>query len=510
MTRYDGGWPSYVPVAERRRKAEREMQKLRRKGQAVAPVTIEGRAIAATVWGKAWCDNLESYRDYETRLPRGRTYVRNGSVVDLQIGPREVKALVSGSSIYKVTISIASVPAAQWQSICADCAGRIDSLVELLQGRLSKGVMERMCRQGSGLFPKPSDIRFSCSCLDYASMCKHVAAALYGVGARLDRSPELLFRMRAVDENDLLADLSGAVPVAKPAWDRVLAAEDVSALFGLDMAGLGSLDAGTGGSLLHPPSARDVPATLSRQTQTLGRSSPMPSKKTSSTAALAPKAASARAARDPAGQKTKGGDASVNAEQIMPTEQTAIDAPSPGGTAASRHHSKGRHEAAQATPARIESSEQGATRAQELVLAQLESIRRGIGEVGQLRVDVQALTRRIEELAAAMAGQGQARGESVTPVMSDRDGEPKRASGKRRVTRASRPAEPGSILDASSSVEDGSSVVGPERDPGDAVPPGVAVQTPARLTFGDEAVLHALENLPKRVARPKAAGRSRK
>ena len=233
----DDGWPVYVPVAERRRKAEREAAKLRKKGHPLAPVRIEARAIATTPWGKAWCENLESYRDYESRLPRGRTYVRNGSVIDLQIGPSEVKALVSGSSIYKVAIGIAPMPPARWRSIRADCAGRIESLVELLQGRLSKGVMDRMCRQGTGLFPKPSEIRFSCSCLDHASMCKHVAAVLYGVGARLDKSPELLFRLRAVDAGDLVAGLDSATLASKPAGDRVLAAEDVSALFGLDLAG---------------------------------------------------------------------------------------------------------------------------------------------------------------------------------------------------------------------------------------------------------------------------------
>jgi uncharacterized Zn finger protein len=238
VSRGYGGWAPYVPVAKRRRKAEREMEKLRKKGHPVAPVKIAGRNIAATFWGKAWCDNLESYRDYESRLPRGRTYVRNGSVVDLQIAPREVKAMVSGSSIYKVTVSIGAVPKTQWQSICADCAGGIDSLVELLQGRLSKGVMERICRQEEGLFPKPSDIRFSCSCLDHASMCKHVAAVLYGIGARFDEAPELLFHLRAVNEGDLVAKIDAELPISKtaPAPDKLLEVDDVSAMFGLDMA----------------------------------------------------------------------------------------------------------------------------------------------------------------------------------------------------------------------------------------------------------------------------------
>ena len=191
------------------------MAKLRKKGHPVAPVVIEGRAIVTTFWGKAWCDNLESYHDFENRLPRGRTYVRNGSVLDLQIAPREVTAMVSGSSIYKVTVSIDAVPTARWKSICKDCAGGIDSLVELLQGRLSQGVMERICRQGLGLFPGPPEIRFTCSCPDYASMCKHVAAVLYGVGARLDAQPELLFRLRAVDEKDLVTGIDKAIADGK-------------------------------------------------------------------------------------------------------------------------------------------------------------------------------------------------------------------------------------------------------------------------------------------------------
>jgi uncharacterized Zn finger protein len=231
------GWAPYVPVAARRRKAERELAKLRKNGAVISPVKIEGRQIARTFWGKAWCDNLESYRDYENRLPRGRTYVRNGSVVDLKIAPREITAMVSGSEIYKVKVSIADVAQARWKTLCADCSGGIDSLVELLQGRFSKGVMERLCRQDNGLFPRPSEIRFTCSCSDYASMCKHIAAVLYGVGARLDESPELLFRLRAVDATELLSDLGSALPDTRTKRDtaQTLVGDDLATLFGLEM-----------------------------------------------------------------------------------------------------------------------------------------------------------------------------------------------------------------------------------------------------------------------------------
>ncbi|MBV1800453.1 SWIM zinc finger family protein [Siccirubricoccus sp. G192] len=234
---YEGEWPPYVPVAERRRKAARIAERLHRKGQVLAPVAISGRAIATTAWGKAWCDNMESYRDYESRLPRGRTYLRNGSVLDLQIAPGEVTALVNGSELYRITVRIGRLPVTAWRRICADCAGRIDSLVELLQARFSKAVMERLCRQQGGLFPRPSEIRFTCSCPDNASLCKHVAAVLYGVGARLDHKPELLFRLRAVDEAELVAGIGTDLPMAKavPAAGRVLEEDQVAALFGLDI-----------------------------------------------------------------------------------------------------------------------------------------------------------------------------------------------------------------------------------------------------------------------------------
>ena len=235
---YYGEWRPYVSVAERRRQATREMAKLKKQGRTVSPVILAGRTIVTTFWGKAWCQNLERYSDFANRLPRGRTYVRNGSVLDLQIAPGEIKALVSGSEIYEVVVKVAPVTKARWQSICEDCAGAIESLIELLQGRFSKGVMERVCRQKTGLFPSPNEITLDCSCPDWAGMCKHVAAVLYGIGARLDQQPDLLFRLHEVDEKELIAVAGKALPLAKeaPAAKKVLGGEDLSALFGLDMA----------------------------------------------------------------------------------------------------------------------------------------------------------------------------------------------------------------------------------------------------------------------------------
>jgi uncharacterized Zn finger protein len=231
-------WRPYVSAAQRRHHASRELAHLKRMGRSTFPVIVEGRAIAKTFWGKAWCDNLERYSDFANRLPRGRTYVRNGSVIDLQIAQGAVTALVSGSDIYTVTIDVSVVPKARWLAICQDCTGAIDSLVELLQGRFSRGVMDRLCREKTGLFPSPGEMDFACSCPDWASMCKHVAAVLYGVGARLDERPELLFTLRRADEKDLIARAGAGLPTAAkpPARGKILDESQLSDIFGIELA----------------------------------------------------------------------------------------------------------------------------------------------------------------------------------------------------------------------------------------------------------------------------------
>ena len=231
-------WKPYVSVAERRKKAEKAAAKARKAGADLSPVPASRGAIAKTFWGKAWSNNLERYSDYANRLPRGRTYVRNGSVIDLKIREGEVHAQVMGSSLYKVAVSVTAVPGKQWQSIGADCAGSIDSLVELLQGKLSRAVMERICTPNTGLFPTPKEISFSCSCPDWASMCKHVAAVLYGVGARLDEQPELIFTLRRVDAKELVSQAGAGLRKSKqaPAAGKVLDDARLADVFGIEMA----------------------------------------------------------------------------------------------------------------------------------------------------------------------------------------------------------------------------------------------------------------------------------
>jgi uncharacterized Zn finger protein len=241
MPWYGGGFefPEYVSVATRRARSRAAAEKIARKHKrSLAPVgPIDGNKLVRTFWGKAWCDNLESYRDYENRLPRGRSYVRHGAVIDLRIGAGSVAALVSGTSTYEVDVKIHALPSKLWSQLAAECAKQIDSLVDLLRGRLPTQVMELVTRKSGGLFPAPKEISFECSCPDWAGMCKHIAAALYGVGVRLEEKPELLFELRGVDHAELVGGAADAVPrLAEGAKGRkVIKGADLSSLFGIEL-----------------------------------------------------------------------------------------------------------------------------------------------------------------------------------------------------------------------------------------------------------------------------------
>lgn len=230
----------YVPVAELKKRALRKIKALQRAGQQIDPVeaaTSRG-LIAKSFWGKAWCKHLEAYSDYEHRLPRGRSYIRHAAVIDLKIQPQQVTALVNGSELYHLSIQISALPPKQWAALKARCQGKIGSLIELLQGKLSDEIMAIVMDPEHGLFPKPSEIRFNCDCPDWANLCKHVAAALYGVGARLDSAPELLFKLRGVDQQELIAIESAVSEMTSGQSSRRrrnFQADTLSDVFGIEL-----------------------------------------------------------------------------------------------------------------------------------------------------------------------------------------------------------------------------------------------------------------------------------
>jgi len=222
-------------VQEQRRNAARESQRLAKSGEKLSPVVIEGRTIASSFWGKAWCDNLESYRDFANRLPRGRGYVRHRAVIDLKVSSGKIEGLVCGSEVYGVQIAIKPLAQAHWSRIKTQCAGQVGSLIELLEGRLSEAVMRIITHRDNGLFPKPSEIQMDCSCPDSATLCKHVAAVLYGVGARLDQQPELLFVLRNTDHADLIARATDFEVTRKGSARKTIADDALGSIFGIEI-----------------------------------------------------------------------------------------------------------------------------------------------------------------------------------------------------------------------------------------------------------------------------------
>jgi len=235
-------FPRYVSVGEKQQRSQRKLELLMKKNKDIKPVIVEGRTLAKTWWGKAWNKNLEGYADYSNRIERGRSYVRCGSVLDLQIHEGKIKSLVQGSSAnpYSIEIKIHSLEKNIWEEIKVFCKGKLDSLQELLMGNFPKALDELFTAQGKGLFPSPKEIDFDCSCPDWASMCKHIAATLYGVGARLDHDPNLFFLLRKIEMSDLISETikdktNDLLTRAERKSSRIIEDQDLSAVFGIEM-----------------------------------------------------------------------------------------------------------------------------------------------------------------------------------------------------------------------------------------------------------------------------------
>jgi len=229
----------YVSAAEKAEKARKQLEKLRKKDPGLSPIIIEGNTIAKSWWGKAWTKNLESYADYASRIGRGRSYVKNGMVLDLKIEEGEVSALVAGSRSkpYSIIITIKPISGDMLERLVKLCNRKISTLEELVEGRFPKDLADLFTKTGLGLFPTNKEIKFSCTCPDWANMCKHVSAVLYAIGAKLDSDPTLFFKLRGVDFGLFLAKTVGEktdnmLKNAGAKSDRVLADEDVSKLFG--------------------------------------------------------------------------------------------------------------------------------------------------------------------------------------------------------------------------------------------------------------------------------------
>jgi uncharacterized Zn finger protein len=246
MSRYGnyGGYGEYESKAQKLAKSNKKIAALKKKNPDIEPILIEGRLLAKSWWGKAWNTNLEKYSDISNRLERGRSYVRNGSILDLQIHQGYISSQImgSGSSIYKCRVDISPLSKRTWNKIKQQSLGSINSASELLAGKFPKELQELFAAKNTGLFPASCEIEKSCDCPDYASLCKHLAATLYGIGARFDHKPELIFTLRGIDSSELVSavveghrdDLISRAQQADKKRQLKLKDIQLSKLFGID------------------------------------------------------------------------------------------------------------------------------------------------------------------------------------------------------------------------------------------------------------------------------------
>lgn len=267
-------YPPYVPVAEKKRRNLAAVEKMKKKNPDIAPVVLTGNKLTSTWWGKSWNDNLERYSDYANRIGRGRSYVRHGAVLDLKLSAGRIEALVQGSESrpYTILIQVSKISAELWNALVRDCAGQLGSMQELLAGKFPRSLNVLFTAKGTGLFPAPGEIKLSCSCPDSARMCKHVAAVLYGIGARLDHDPSLFFKLRGVRMEELVSEAiastsSSLLEKSRTKGRRVMENADLSGVFGID------IDLGNAAGTSEDGAGRD----LSGDTATEGEASARPS-----------------------------------------------------------------------------------------------------------------------------------------------------------------------------------------------------------------------------------------
>jgi uncharacterized Zn finger protein len=270
MSWYSYSYDDFEDRAAAKARTKLKVEKRRKKGELLAPVVPKAKqGLSITFWGKAWNRNLEAYSDYSNRLPRGRTYLRQGAVMDLLIEQGEITSTVQGSDLYDVRITIKPLLKNRWQSLKETCTGGIGSLVELLGGKLSDQILQQVTDPKQGLFPAPKEIVITCSCPDYAGLCKHAAATLYGVSCRLDDEPALFFKLRGVDAAELIGTsavdaVQALTAVDGASQDGVIGAADLSDVFGIDLGNLeipdGLLDAAP------PVQARSTKKVVARKT----------------------------------------------------------------------------------------------------------------------------------------------------------------------------------------------------------------------------------------------------
>ncbi len=196
----------YVSVGERSARAQRKIRQLKKKNPNLNPVVIDGKQIASSWWGKAWINHLKHYADFDNRVGRGRSYVKNGLVIHFAIKPGHIESIVMGtsSSPYNIKIKTKKLSPNKWNKMKRLSREHLCTLPELNEGKFPKELKDIFSDRGEGIFPTIKEMSFHCSCPDWANMCKHVSASLFALGSQIDNNIDLFFKLRGVNTSELV------------------------------------------------------------------------------------------------------------------------------------------------------------------------------------------------------------------------------------------------------------------------------------------------------------------
>lgn len=193
-----------MKAADLEAQARRELIELKSAGEEVRPVVGTTRKLAAHFWGSAWMKHLALCESGGWSLSAGRTLLRHGCVLDLQLEAGLIRARVMEERLHDVEIALDPLDGERLEELRTICSGKIDSLVPLLEGTLDDALLATLCNAETGLLPEPGAWHMSCTCPDWSEPCPHAAAAIYAAGILIDAEPSLLFRLRQVSPEDLL------------------------------------------------------------------------------------------------------------------------------------------------------------------------------------------------------------------------------------------------------------------------------------------------------------------
>jgi uncharacterized Zn finger protein len=235
---YDTEEDGLTSVKDLRQRAAFFAKKLGDEGVRLTPVKSAKKSISSSFWGQAWNRNLNHYSMFANQLAPGRTFLRNGAVIDLCVEKGTIRGLVAAQSLCEVAVKARPVDTARWARLVERCSGSVRSLTDLMSGKLPEETLAAITDESAGLFPEPEEITFSCSCPDWTDVCVHVAAVLYGFSLRLDEEPALLFTLRSTDPADLISSatdkfVSDVAAVSDPMVESDM--HQLEDLFGIDL-----------------------------------------------------------------------------------------------------------------------------------------------------------------------------------------------------------------------------------------------------------------------------------